>query len=54
MTNLKMTIMKDAPLGLAQELVSQQNHSLREGRKAIVDSQQENQIRYTDYLNILI
>lgn len=61
MANLKMTIMNYLPLGLAQELVSQkkkkkeeQNHSLREWRKAIVDSQQGNQIRPTHYLNVLI
>lgn len=31
--------------------IKEQNHSLREGRKATVDSQQGNQIRPTHYLN---
>jgi len=34
--------------------IKDQNHSLREGRKAIVDSQQGNEIRATHYLNVLI
>lgn len=34
--------------------IKEQNHSLRERRKAIVDSQQGNQIRPTHYLNVLI
>lgn len=34
--------------------IKEENHSLREGRKAIVDSQQGNQIRPTHYLHVLI
>lgn len=34
--------------------IKEQDHSLREGRKEIVDSQQGNQIRPTHYLNVLI
>lgn len=35
-------------------LTNEQNHSLKERRKATVDSQQGNQIRPTHYLNVLI
>lgn len=34
--------------------IKEQNHSLTEGREAIVDSQQGNQIRPTRYLNVWI